>query len=132
MLQIKCSAEPPEICARCRRLGLRCVVVDNGHHRQTKAQLRRELEGLRSGSISAAPQTGDTSSPETSRSGHLESHGGGSGSDTTNLLGLSSVGQGPDGEVAGSSPWFTNEPCLSRSIQGREVVSTTIRNCFRL
>ncbi|KAI1481836.1 hypothetical protein F4774DRAFT_22890 [Daldinia eschscholtzii] len=46
--KIKCSAEPPEICSRCRRLRLSCVLTSDTRSRQTKAQLQRELEALKS------------------------------------------------------------------------------------
>ncbi|KAL7947515.1 hypothetical protein V8C42DRAFT_318000 [Trichoderma barbatum] len=46
--KVKCNAEPPEPCARCRYMGLSCVVAPTNASRRTKAQLQREVDAMRS------------------------------------------------------------------------------------
>ncbi|KAL6903235.1 hypothetical protein GGI43DRAFT_401549 [Trichoderma evansii] len=45
--KVKCDAEPPNFCTRCRRMQLECVIAPTPASRRTKAQLQRELEDFR-------------------------------------------------------------------------------------
>ncbi|KAK4073101.1 transcriptional regulator family: Fungal Specific TF [Trichoderma aggressivum f. europaeum] len=45
--KVKCDAEPPASCTRCRHMQLSCVVERTPASRRTKAQLQSELEAMR-------------------------------------------------------------------------------------
>lgn len=45
--QIRCDAQPPDVCSRCQHMGLHCTLTTDAGVRQSKAQLQRELEMLR-------------------------------------------------------------------------------------
>ncbi|EHK17250.1 uncharacterized protein TRIVIDRAFT_205851 [Trichoderma virens Gv29-8] len=45
--KVKCDAEPPASCTRCRHMQLLCIVERTPASRRTKAQLQSELEAMR-------------------------------------------------------------------------------------
>ncbi|KAM6484674.1 hypothetical protein HDV62DRAFT_356247 [Trichoderma sp. SZMC 28011] len=65
--KVKCDAEPPASCTRCRHMQLSCVVERTPASRRTKAQLQSELEAMRRRSGADEENDGVLDSPTTGR-----------------------------------------------------------------
>lgn len=44
---MKCDAEPPNACSRCRHMGLECAIARTPAARRSKTQLHKEFHELR-------------------------------------------------------------------------------------
>ncbi|KAL7798800.1 hypothetical protein V8C43DRAFT_276295 [Trichoderma afarasin] len=65
--KVKCDAEPPASCTRCRHMQLSCVVERTPASRRTKAQLQSELEAMRRRSGADEENEGVLDSPTSGR-----------------------------------------------------------------
>ncbi|KAJ4858218.1 aconitase family (aconitate hydratase) domain-containing protein [Trichoderma breve] len=65
--KVKCDAEPPASCTRCRHMQLSCVVERTPASRRTKAQLQSELEAMRRRSGADEETDGVLDSPTSGR-----------------------------------------------------------------
>ncbi|PKK55027.1 hypothetical protein CI102_334 [Trichoderma harzianum] len=65
--KVKCDAEPPASCTRCRHMQLSCVVERTPASRRTKAQLQSELEAMRRRSGADEENDGVLDSPTSGR-----------------------------------------------------------------
>ncbi|KAI0135809.1 hypothetical protein F4814DRAFT_402598 [Daldinia grandis] len=121
--KIKCSAEPPEICSRCRRLGLPCILTSDARSRRTKAQLQRELEALKGLTSQPTSQSVDDHNSTTAYT---------LSQDQANGDALAFIG--PSSSLSNEVTTITslNNPCLPRVLDGWELGSVKINDCFKL
>jgi transcriptional regulatory protein LEU3 len=140
--QIRCDVEqhkvPHDPCGRCKKMGLECRILPTSTRnlRQTKAEMRRELEELRWNMRSGhAPGSelgpGSTASPNVDMQGYSP-HDYGSGT-------YSDPSARTDGSV---SPAFESRPptrkgsdnriTLPRVIDGYFIEAKKIDDCFKL
>ncbi|KAH8885394.1 hypothetical protein GQ53DRAFT_751127 [Thozetella sp. PMI_491] len=132
--KIRCDAEPPATCSRCRRMSLTCVLSSNPNARQTKAQLQKEIERLKDKDVPGS---------------HLSPAAISSLSDTPSVIQAFSKGKArresevvPNSAVTFSiSPPASNdfstlanedERCSSRTCNGHDFEAHKIRDCFAL
>ncbi|KAB5560325.1 hypothetical protein GE09DRAFT_962033 [Coniochaeta sp. 2T2.1] len=117
--KIRCDGEPPQICSRCHRMGLRCVLSSNPNVRKTKAQLQREVELLR------------LQSEPTSSTATQQLFSGSDGSHVDPAVSISSYIVSPV-ESHGPSAASLDERCCARDFSGQEIDALKIRDCFEL
>ncbi|KAI1083699.1 hypothetical protein F5B20DRAFT_528147 [Whalleya microplaca] len=120
--KIRCHTEPPGACSRCQRMGLKCVTASNSDHRQTKAQLQRELDMLKR----AGPS---------SRNDFAATRSGGSAIDPSPCI---DVPSSTTCNILLTTPnhvsVFTsdNSQCSPRTFNGQEIEAREIQACFDL
>jgi transcriptional regulatory protein LEU3 len=143
-MQIRCDVEqhkvPHDSCGRCSKMGLECRILPTSTRnlRQTKAEMRRELEELRWNMRQGGAPGSDVTYPASTASpgnGDMQTyspreHGSGTYSDPSAR---------PDGSM---SPAFDSRPptrknsdnraILQRAIDGYVLEAKKIEDCFRL
>lgn len=141
--QIRCDAEYPDECSRCRRLGLACVKsVNTNTARKTKAQLQRELEMLKASSpgrttrdrdaVEESPDPSTLSQPQVSPSNITPTAIPAADIDCVLNQNMPFSIATPLAASNAPEPSSDIGPCASRSLDGHEVDSRKIRDCFAM